>query len=526
MRIAFINNAYENIGFQYLSAVLKAAGHEVRLFIDPELFNDSDTTISPLGKIFNYKPQLIENLRPYKPDLVAFSVITDSYAWACDLARLIKREMDVPVIFGGTHATSSPESVIKNESIDMVCVGEGEYPMLELVDSMARGQTDRSIRNIWFKAGGKIIRNDLRPLIEDLDTLPFPDKELYYSASPHFRFCYYIITNRGCPHACSYCIHSYLKKVYREKGSYCRQRSVANVIQELVRAKTAYNITLVRFMDDCFPTDMDWLNEFKDQYRARVGLPFLCYLYPQQISHDVLTVLQESGCVEINLGIQSWDENVRRKVLHRAEDNQTLEKLLDIARQFNLNLVLDIISGIPGEDITALFDFLQMCRAKGLKSVNFYWLKYYPAVTITRQAYEHGLISSAQMQKIDEGSFGRNFAVGGDIENSDNKKLYLFFLLCRYLPGGTARWLFQKKAYRVMPGWIPLRVIYFFWNNPTHNYELRYIHKMQNYYYKYFIWVRIKQCVRTARIRISKFFQPRILKIRTGSRSNRNNGTP
>ncbi|HQO58541.1 MAG TPA: cobalamin-dependent protein [Candidatus Omnitrophota bacterium] len=493
MRVAFISNAYESMGFENLSAVLKKAGHEVRLFMDPELFNDSDTTISPLGRFFDFKPQLLADLKPFKPDLVAFSVITDSFLWAADLARRIKKEMNVPIIFGGIHATSSPDSVIANDCIDMVCLGEGEYAMLDLVESMARGETDLSIKNIWFKRDGKIIKNDLRPLIEDLDTLPLADKNLYYSVSPHFRFCYYTLTNRGCPHACSYCIHSYFRKLYRGKGTYCRQRSVSHVIQELVQAKRLYNISLVRFMDDCFPSEPGWLNEFKEKYAQEVGLPFLCYLYPCQVTTEVLETLQASGCVEINLGIQSWDENVRKKVLHRMEDNKTLEKLLDICSRFKFSYVLDIISGIPGENIDSLFEFLQMCRAKRFLSVNFYWLKYYPAVTITEEAYKNGVITCEQVSKTAEGKLGRNFAVGGDTENADSKKLYLFFLVCRYLPARTARWLYQRKAYRYMPGFVPLRILYFFWNFPANNYELKYIHKMQTFYYRHFILTRLKQ---------------------------------
>jgi radical SAM superfamily enzyme YgiQ (UPF0313 family) len=498
MRIAFISNAYESMGFEYLSAVLKKAGHDVKLFMDPELFNDSDTTISPLGKFFDFKPQLLADLKPFKPDLVAFSVITDSFRWACDLARRIKSEMDVPIIFGGIHATSSPDSVIENNGIDMVCLGEGEQALLDLVNSMARGTVDVSIKNIWFKTDGKIIKNDIRPLIEDLDALPFADKDLYYSVSPHFRFCYYTLTNRGCPHACSYCIHSYFRKLYQGKGKYCRQRSVDNVIQELVTAKSAYHISLVRFMDDCFPTEINWLNEFKEKYSREVGLPFLCYLYPSQVSPDVLEALKDSGCVEINLGIQSWDENIRRKILHRMEDNKTLEKLLDICCQFKFSYVLDIISGIPGESLDSLFEFLQMCRAKRLGSVNFYWLKYYPAVTITQEAYKNGLISHEQVLKTAQGNLGRNFAVGGDTENTDSRKLYLFFLLSRHLPAKAVRWLYQKKAYTFMPSFIPLRILYFFWNFPANNYELKYIHKMQTYYYRYFIRRRLKQSARRA----------------------------
>ena len=159
----------------------------------------------------------------------------------------------------------------------------------------------------------------------------------------------------------------------------------------------------------------------------------------------MLTALQDSGCVEVNLGIQSWDENIRRNVLHRMEDNKTLEELLDIGRQFRFSFVLDIISGIPGENIASLFDFLQMCRAKGLKNVNFYWLKYYPEVTITRQAYENGLLSHAEVDKTAKGNLGRNFAVGGDTENAGQQKALSFLPDLPIPPGPDRPLALQKK---------------------------------------------------------------------------------
>ena len=191
MKIAFVNDSCERLGVEYISAVLKAAGHETKLFVDPQLFDDENISIKGLARVFDCKKKLISELKAYQPDLIGISAVTDFYQWALGMTRLIKEAMDVPIILGGIHPTSVPERVISNESVDMVCVGEGEYAMLELVNSMAKGKIDTTIRNIWFKRNGTVIRNEVRPLIEDLDALPMPDKELYYSASPHFSDFYY-----------------------------------------------------------------------------------------------------------------------------------------------------------------------------------------------------------------------------------------------------------------------------------------------------------------------------------------------
>ncbi|MDD5746719.1 MAG: cobalamin-dependent protein, partial [Candidatus Omnitrophica bacterium] len=222
MKIAFVSDSNERLGIEYLSGVLKAHGHEVRLFIDDKLFDDEYISSRYLSGIFDSKKRIVSELKVYKPDLIGLSMLTTFYGWACSMAALIKREMNVPIIFGGIHPTIVPERVIANDNVDIVCVGEGEYPLLELVQSMERGAIDYGIKNLWFKNGGRIIANDIRPLLGDLNELPFADKEIFYSARPHYAQTYYIVTGRGCAHACSYCGHSYLKELYRGKGPYLR----------------------------------------------------------------------------------------------------------------------------------------------------------------------------------------------------------------------------------------------------------------------------------------------------------------
>ena len=113
-------------------------------------------------------------------DLIGFSVISDTYGWACQIAGELIKRIDIPVIFGGIHPTSVPDIVIKEDFVDYVCAGEGEEAMVELCDALQQGKDTTSIRNVWTKRNGRIIKNPLRPLISDLDSLPFPDKELYY----------------------------------------------------------------------------------------------------------------------------------------------------------------------------------------------------------------------------------------------------------------------------------------------------------------------------------------------------------
>ena len=142
MKIAFINDSSQQLGIQYMSAVLKQHGHEVKLFMDPQLFADDVIQINSLGKLFNYENKIVKDVKEFSPDLIGISIVTDFYQWACNIAQKIKAEIDTPIIVGGIHPTSVPDRVMNNKNFDMLCIGEGEFAMLELANSLEKGAID------------------------------------------------------------------------------------------------------------------------------------------------------------------------------------------------------------------------------------------------------------------------------------------------------------------------------------------------------------------------------------------------
>src|SRR5262249_1824812 len=144
-----------------------------------------------------------------RPDLVAFSSYTITQQWSVEVARAVKRFARVPIVFGGPHVSGAPEPSIREPAIDAVVEGEGEGALLDLVDSLAHGELGRrDIPNTWMKGMLMPKRNPLRPLIDDLDALPWADKELFYDQIPAFERELYIVSRRGCPYRCSFCEYS------------------------------------------------------------------------------------------------------------------------------------------------------------------------------------------------------------------------------------------------------------------------------------------------------------------------------
>ena len=221
--ILFLQNLpFEYMGPMYISALLKKHGHRCRLIIVSE------------------HKDYLDEIREYDPDIIAFSTMTGPHKWVLETAEKVKTIVDKPVILGGAHPTFFPE-IINDPSVDIVCMGEGEYAALELADKIDKGEDISGIKNLWIKKEGKIIRNELRPLIRDLDELPFPDRTLYDDCAilrsvPAMKF----LTGRGCPYRCSFCFNHKFNEMYRGLGGVVRKRGADSLISEIKETSQKY----------------------------------------------------------------------------------------------------------------------------------------------------------------------------------------------------------------------------------------------------------------------------------------------
>ncbi|MEN8162919.1 MAG: cobalamin-dependent protein, partial [Acidobacteriota bacterium] len=169
-KVVFIQRtAVEWLGVMYLSAVLKSHGHQCSMVVESEEGRDAAAGALDEGA-----------------DVFAFSCLATDFRWALQKAATIKQESDSLVMMGGTQVTLNPEEAIRQPQVDVVCRGEGEGALLDLVDAIDRREDFSQILNLWVKRDGTVHRNEMRRLIEDLDALPFPDRGLY-SKYPVFR---------------------------------------------------------------------------------------------------------------------------------------------------------------------------------------------------------------------------------------------------------------------------------------------------------------------------------------------------
>jgi len=458
VKIAFVVNIIQSLGIEYMSAILKKAGYDVRLFVDPQLFNDGTFYFKKLEKIFDFSDWIVREIKNYNPDLIGFSVLTDYYEWASKLAGMLKASMDVQIIFGGMHPTIVPELVIKNKFVDMICIGEGEYPMLELAASMAKGKIDYSIKNLWFKKNGTIIRNDIRPLIENLDSLPLPDKDLYCMASPHFRIHYYITTGRGCPHMCSYCCNSYLHKLFRSKGKFVRLRSPKNILREIEYIVGKYGKKFIFFVDENFGMNLDWLKRFAELYKKQINIPYAAVMHPADVIQEKIGYLKDSGCSFINLGVQAWDENIREKWFNRRVSNETMKKAIRLIQDNKIELMVDNIIDIPGQSIEDLIKSNMVYVRVRPKRLQFFRLRYFPKHGITLKAREEGWITDSFYENVLQGKDYKRFLIESPLGGAGEKQNLRFIqahkllLLMDMVPAVVIEFLAARKFYRFFSG--------------------------------------------------------------------------
>lgn len=446
MKVTFVYKAQESLGMLYLMSSLKSAGHDVDLVVGVGKENKR-----------HYK-SIVRRIIDTNPDLVAFSCVTDHFQYASHIARELKSNTNIKTIFGGTHVNAVPERVIGYNYVDFICVGEGEESFVELVNELEGTGDDYSkIPGIWYQQEEAIKSSKYSGYIENLDDIPFPDKDGYYRKMPKsFTYFYNIITGRGCPYKCSFCFNWYNRDDYQVVGNKknFRRRSVENVIDELKLAKGKWKIKQVFFHDDVFTMNKNWLAEFVYEYKRNINIPYRCITHLKMVDKDVAKLLSDTGCKEISVGIQSLNKNVRMNLLNRddGDNNEMIEKI-HYLKDVNIAVDVDHILGIPGEDEIDHIKALDVYNNIRPDRINCLWLVYYPKTELTETARNNSLLSDEEINKIEDGKFSNEDSIlsGGTTKNKN--KFYGFAFLFNYLPvfpKYLAGILIRFKAYKYL----------------------------------------------------------------------------
>ena len=358
-----------------------------------------------------------------QPKLVGFSVYSPYVPVARKLTTIVKENSAALVMWGGIHPTLSPESCL--EQSDIICIGEGEGALEDLVLALRDGKNYHSINNLWIRQNGNLQQNSLRPLIQDLDTVPFPayarDSFYFIGSNKIARKDAAIVDPilatmpaRGCPFSCSFCVNSLLRPLYRGLGSYNRRRSAANVIAEMkeILAIPGNKKEQIEFHDENFGTDELWLNDFEALYPEQIGLPFKVQYNPKLLKPELIARLKRCGLHRIKFGIESGADHIRNQIFKRPGKNKEILKLAHQIAQHDVKIRYDLIIDNPYDTEHTLKETIDLLLKlpKPLR-FNLYSLQYFPDYPLTRKAIQDGHITpqEASLEHLHQ-KMARNWA--------------------------------------------------------------------------------------------------------------------
>lgn len=332
------------LGIQYLSAVLK------RRNIDVELLDQSI-------ELFDNK-FLINRIFNHEYDFIGFYSATALKKQIIECIEEIRlRGVEKPIIVGGPGHFGGDEYLQKGANI--VCHGEGEITILEIIEYLNKKRPLSEVKGISYIQDGRIIRNPAQPLINDLDSIPFPDRSLY-PIEKYYDFRIFgmrlpyitMLASRGCKYRCSFCSSS------RHWNNVYRLRSVDNILQEIEELVEKYNIRYIGLKDDLFGGEESWLKKFLAKIIERkYPIRWSSMVHPLTFKKDCerkMELFKKAGCDFLSVGLQSSDKDILKAIRRSPEEPEVLAKLVKAAKRNNISILYEFILGLPGETLESI----------------------------------------------------------------------------------------------------------------------------------------------------------------------------
>ena len=342
----------------------------------------------------------LKKVEEFQPDLLAVSCTEDMYLLGLSFLRYLRKHHNILTIMGGVFATFAPHIAIAADEVDIVCVGEGEYALVELCERLERGQDYLNISNLWVKDRKKgITKNPISVPVnmEDnplLDISIFEEKRLYRPMQGKIYRMLPVETHRGCPYTCAFCNSPSQDRLYKASTNenFFRKKRFDYVRKELTYYRDVVKAEFLYFWADTFfaysPREFDEFIELYSEFK----IPFWCQTRPETINEDKIKRLKDVGLFKLGVGIEHGNPRFRKATVNRAVTNETIVNSLKWPKQEGVLFGVNNICGFPGETKQLALDTVRLNRLISADTVNCYSFTPFHGIPLRKMAEEEGYI--------------------------------------------------------------------------------------------------------------------------------------
>ncbi len=329
------------------------------------------------------------------PRVVGIGGLVTTYRFVRNLTRWIKAwDPSVKIMVGGSVGGSIPALMLENNPVDAVCVGEGDETLKELLPALLNGRDLAGVSGVAWRNGDRAVINPPRPLISDVDTVPFPAWDLFpmdtYLSNPVVGVGrdMDIITSRGCPHQCTYC--------YQIFGRGFRARSPQNILAEITQLNDRYGLDFVSFQDDCFVVNKKRVYEFCDLLdESRLDIKWSCCGRVNIVDEPLLSRMKASGCVSVNYGIESGSQAIL-DTYRKGVTVEMAKNAVRLTRDLGLRCPTSFMLGSLGETLETAWETVEFCRDINIPLQALMFTTPYPGTPLYEDVKSRGMIGDEE----------------------------------------------------------------------------------------------------------------------------------
>ena len=365
-----VGNFQQPLGLGYLASYLRKNG-----YLDVKIIDGSVETLT--------EDQILSRI---DADVAGITATTLEISSAISLAKRIKETRKIPVVLGGAHVTAIPADAMLNRCFDVGVIGEGEITFLELVKCFESCSEFKKVNGIAYLEGEKVALTEGREPISDLDSLPFPSRDLMppleryratpasYKRSPVGS----IITSRGCPYQCTYCD----KAIFGQKF---RARPPKNIVDEIEELVNKYKAREIRFWDDVINLNNERIIEIcKEMINRGIRVDWTCVGRVNNVTQEQLYWMKKAGCWQVSYGIESGNDEILKRIRKGVTTN-LLRKAITLTSKSGIKVRGFFMIGLPGETEKTMQDTIDFAKSLPLDTASFYITTPYPNTEIWKE---------------------------------------------------------------------------------------------------------------------------------------------